>query len=360
MQDDAFVVVFPSAAGAARMPALARNIKSWLRLRGQPFESARRDCGVLVVKARDPVFASTAIGQLFGVSRVAISRRTGVSLGQIVESTARLGGSLLLRGDRFLVKVEGRTMGFVPADAELAATSAIIEKSGSAPGTESSHDKVLRVHVTRENAYVSIFEDEGLGGVPNRTRDPAVCPVYGALSALSCIEAARRGFRTRVVVPYRTEADIASTAKALARAVPSMMGGAEIHFCRVPVPPAELDHAAALLCAHAAPELGAARACLPLSAPQHTQELVDAACGAVSGAGLVPHLPIDCREDDLAAMAARFGLSPPAVRAGRPRRSSWRGAAAAWKARRTVSVAPGPNVLHDMLDGLGKGARRKA
>ena len=174
MQDDAFVVVFPSVAGSSRMGALAGNVREWLRARGQPFESVGRDCDVLVARAHDPVFASTAIGQLFGVARVAIARRAEPSLERIVEATARLGGSLLLGGDRFLVKVQGRTVGFVPADAELAATSAIIEKSGSAPGTESSHDKLLRVHVTKKNAYVSIFEDEGLGGVPNRTGDPAV------------------------------------------------------------------------------------------------------------------------------------------------------------------------------------------
>jgi len=353
MQEDAFVVVFPSAAGSARMPALARNAKAWLRLRGQPFESVRRDCGVLVVKAHDPVFASTAIGQLFGVARVAIARRAEPSLDGIVGATARLGGSLLLRGDRFLVKVEGKTTGFVPADAELAATSAIIEKSGHAPGTESAHDKVLRVHVTKNSAYVSIFEDEGLGGVPNRTGEPAVCPVYGEISALSCIEAARRGFQPRVVVLYRTGADLASTAKPLARAVPSMMGEAELHFCRVRVPAAELDHAAALLGAHAAGRLGVGRVCLPLSAPLHGQQLVDAACGAVRGAGLAAHLPVECREDELGAMAGRFGVKAPALKPVRARKSSWRGAPAAWKARKTLAVAPGPNVLHDILDGLG-------
>lgn len=353
MQDDAFVVVFPSVTGASRMAALARNIKVWLRLRGQPFESVRRDGGVLVARAHDPVFASTAVGQLFGVSRVAISRKTEPSLDKIVAATARLGGSLLLRDDRFLVKVEGKTLGFVPADAELAATSAIIEKSGTAPGTESSHDKMLRVHVTENNAYVSIFEDEGLGGVPNRTRDPVVCPVYDPFSALSCIEAARRGFQVRAVAPYRTEADVSRAAKALAKVVPCMMGGAELHFCKVPVGRAEFHHAAALLCAQAAPDLGARRAALPLSGPMHTQELVDAACSDMRGAGLVPHLPVDCREDDLATMAAKFGLPAPAPKSGRPRRSAWRGASGAWRARKTVSVMPGPNVLHDILDAVG-------
>lgn len=353
MQEDAFVVVFPSAAGASRMAALARNTRAWLRLRGQPFEWVRRDCGVLVVRASDPVFASTAVGQLFGVSRVAIARRAEPSLDGIVAATARLGGSLLLRGDRFLVKVEGRTSGFVPADAELAATSAIIEKSGSAPGTESAHDKLLRVHVTAGSAYVSIFEDEGLGGMPNRTRDRAVCPVYDSLSALSCIEAARRGFEPAVIVPYRTEAGLAGAAKALSRAVPHLMGSAEIHFCRTPVGPPELHHAAALLCAQSAAGLGAQRAALPLSGPMHTQELVDSACADMAAAGVVPHLPVDCREDDLAAMAGRFGLPAPAPRAGRPRRTEWRGAAESWRARRIVRVLPGPNVLHDMLDALG-------
>lgn len=352
MQDDAFVVVFPSAAGASRMPALARNAKAWLRLRGQPFESVRRDCDVLVVRAHDPVFASTAIGQLFGVSRVAIARRTEPSLAKIVSATARLGGSLLLRGDRFLVRVEGRTSGFVPADAELAATSAIIEKSGSAPGTESSHDKMLRVHVTAGSAYVSIFEDAGLGGMPNRTRDPAVCPVYDSLSTLSCIEAARRGFEVRAVAMYRTRDGVAGAAKALSKAVPFMMGGVELHFCKVPVGRAEFYHAAALVCAEAAPELGARRVALPLSGPMHTQDMVDAACKDAAAAGLTPHLPVDCREDDLGAMASRFGLPEPRARAGRPRRTSWRGAAGAWRARRTVRVEPGPNVLHDMLDSL--------
>ena len=75
-----FVVVFPSAFSRQYVPALVRNIKRVLKLQNEPYTRVGRDGEVILVDAHDPVFASSAIGMLFGVEKVLIARQVGKRL----------------------------------------------------------------------------------------------------------------------------------------------------------------------------------------------------------------------------------------------------------------------------------------
>ena len=82
----------------------------------------------------------------------------------IVSQVGEIGSNLLLKGEKFYVKADGHAKGFVIKDLELAATSTLIEKNqkiSAKPGTELKHDKLLQIYVTKSNAYVCIFVDEG-------------------------------------------------------------------------------------------------------------------------------------------------------------------------------------------------------
>ena len=79
-----------------------------------------------------------------------------------------------LKGEKFLVKVEGMSKGFLVKDIEIASTSNIIEKKsnlGAHPGTDENFDKLLYTYLTKNNAYICIFLDKGKGGIPYQSQN---------------------------------------------------------------------------------------------------------------------------------------------------------------------------------------------
>jgi len=129
MSDNALVVIFPSVFARNKMSALVSNIKKILDLQKQKFQKVKKDDSVIIVEANDPVFASSSINLLFGIERVAIAKQVKNEYDTLVSSIVKIGTNLLLKGDRFYVKVEGQAKGFLPKDVEMAATSALIEKN---------------------------------------------------------------------------------------------------------------------------------------------------------------------------------------------------------------------------------------
>ena len=227
MEQVSYVVVFPSVFSKGRISQLVSNIKKILDRQNQQFKSVRRDGDVILVDANDPVFASSAINMLFGIEKITIARRVNNDFKGIVSEIATVGGNLLLKGEKFLVRVDGFASGFLPKDAELAATSEIIEKKsnlGARPGTDHNFDKLLYCHLTKNNAYVCIFSDDGLDGVPFRSdRHDAICCIYDELSAVSCYETMKQGFNPKIIVCYRKKSELTGIAKMINRIIPRLL-----------------------------------------------------------------------------------------------------------------------------------------
>ena len=143
---NSYVVVFPSPFARSKSALLASNVKKILKVKELAYDSIRRDGQIIIVDAKDPVFASSAIGLLYGIERVAIAKKVGNGFDETVKEMAKVGSSLLLREDKFFIKVGGVPLGTTVADLELAATSAIIEsssESGALPGTANDHNRTL-------------------------------------------------------------------------------------------------------------------------------------------------------------------------------------------------------------------------
>ena len=89
-------------------------------------------------------------------------------------------------------------------DVEMAATSSLIEKTakkGIKPGTDEKHDKQLYVYLTKSYAYICIYLDEGLEGIPNNSqKKKIICCVFDELSAISCIETIKHGFEVKIII----------------------------------------------------------------------------------------------------------------------------------------------------------------
>jgi adenylyl- and sulfurtransferase ThiI len=174
MNEISYVIVFPTIFSKNKIPQLIKNIKKILKIKNQQYNSVKRDGDIILVDANDPVFASSAINLLFGIEKIAIARQIKNDFQNIVAEITTIGGNLLLKGEKFLVRVEGISKGFLVKDVEIAPTSNIIEKKsnlGTHPGTEEKFDKLLYTYLTKNYAYISIFSDTGKGGIPYQSQE---------------------------------------------------------------------------------------------------------------------------------------------------------------------------------------------
>ena len=217
MNEISYVVVFPNIFSKNKIPQLIKNIKNILKIKNQNYNSVKRDGDIILVNANDPVFASSAINLLFGIEKIAIARQVKNNFQNIILEITSIGGNLLLKGEKFLVKVEGISKGFLVKDIEIAATSSIIEKKSNLeahPGTDENFDKLLYTYLTKNNAYICIFLDTGRGGIPYQSQNQqTICAIYDEISAVSCYETIKQGYDTKIIICYRQKSELMNLAK---------------------------------------------------------------------------------------------------------------------------------------------------
>ena len=224
MSNENYVVVFPSIFAENKISLLVANIKKILKIKNQNYSKISRDGNLILVDANDPVFASTTINLLFGIKQVIIAKKIKNDFATVVNEINKIGSSLLLKGEKFYVNVQGVPKGYVAKDVELSATSSLIEdnkKINARPGTEDKHDKLLFTYITKSNAYVSIFNDKGLGGTVNNSQNQkVVCGIFDEFSALACLETIKQGFEVKFVVFYQKQTELINLVKILQKILP--------------------------------------------------------------------------------------------------------------------------------------------
>ncbi len=240
MSENAFVVVFPSIFAKNKVNQLESNIKKILKIKNQEFRKIKRDDSVIVIDANDPVFASSAINLLFGIKKVAIAKQVKNDFNTIVSEITKIGSNLLLKGEKFYVQVEGFSAGFLTKDIEISATSSIIEKTvklGAKPGSEEKYDKLLYTYLTKSNAYVCVYVDDGFGGIPyNSQNERVVCAIYDELSAISCLETIKEGFDVKIIVCYKQKSDLTNLVKILNQILPrTTRSKIDVEFFQIPI-----------------------------------------------------------------------------------------------------------------------------
>ncbi len=240
MSENAFVVVFPSIFAKNKVNQLESNIKKILKIKNQEFRKIKRDDSVIVIDANDPVFASSAINLLFGIKKVAIAKQVKNDFNTIVSEITKIGSNLLLKGEKFYVQVEGFSAGFLTKDIEISATSSIIEKTvklGAKPGSEEKYDKLLYTYLTKSNAYVCVYVDDGFGGIPyNSQNERVVCAIYDELSAISCLETIKEGFDVKIIICYKQKSDLTNLVKILNQILPrTTRSKIDVEFFQIPI-----------------------------------------------------------------------------------------------------------------------------
>ena len=227
MNEIAYVVVFPNLFSKNKIPQLITKIKEILRLKNLKINSIKRDNDIILVDANDPVFVSSAINLLFGIDKIAIARKTSNDFQKIISEISSIAGNLLLKNEKYLVRVEGNAKGFLLKDVEIAATTKIIEEKANLeafPGTENNYEKLLYTYITKKNAYICIFMDEGNGGIPyNAQNKKAICAIYDEISVLACYETIKQGYDVRIIVCYRQKSELMNIVKIINKILPRLL-----------------------------------------------------------------------------------------------------------------------------------------
>ena len=240
MSNNTYIVIFPSIFAENKIALLMANIKKILKNHSENFTKISRDGKLILVDANDPVLASSTIGLLFGIRKIVIAKQIQNDFKSVVDEITRVGSSLLLKGEKFYVNVDGVPKGYVIKDVELSATSSLIDKNkkvNASPGTKENHDKLLFTYITKSNAYVSMFDDKGLGGTVNNSQnEKIICGISDEFSAISCLETIKQGFEVKIVIFYQKYSDLVNLVKILTKIVPrTLQVQSEIDFCKVEI-----------------------------------------------------------------------------------------------------------------------------
>ena len=317
MKDKIFVVVFPSIFSKNKVTSLVTNIKKVLKIQNQKFHKIRREGDVIIVEADDPVFASSAINTLFGIKGVAIAKQVTNNFESILNGVSKVGVDIFLKGDRFLLKVEGYAKGFTAKDVEVAATSSLIEKTagmGIKPGTSKKYDRMLYVCLTKLNAYICIYYDNGLGGVPNNSQNKEmVCCIFDELSAVSCLETIKQGFDVKIIVCYSKDSELLHLVRMVNQIIHrTVKPKINLEFYKISV---DKKLASLLLIEittkvliRIATTSSTKRISLGLSSLIHPVDFVESLMKQAYNKSLVPYFPLSGLDDNVFESAREIGL----------------------------------------------------
>ncbi len=209
------VIVFPSLFTDEQ--ALAKVIKKIYR--GIKNTSVEDNC--IVCETNDVIDLAFELSKMFGVERVAIAKKVSTNFSELSASIVEAGSRIIIPGDKFYIKVLLPSLSYLPyrsRDVEFACTGILASKLASvyalpAKSQEEASRLVLAV-VGKKSAYVSISIMRGPGGLIAGSIGEVFGSIYGSLSFISCMMAAKAGFDcTSIVLPYADHIDLEMNAK---------------------------------------------------------------------------------------------------------------------------------------------------
>jgi len=370
LKDKIIIVVFPSIFSKNKVTPLIMNIKKILKIQNQKFHKIRRDGDVIIVEADDPVFVSSAINTLFGIKGVAIAKQVTNDFESVVNGISKVGVDIFLKGERFVLQVEGYAKGFVTKDIEIAATSSLIEKTagtGIKPGTSKKYDRKLYVCLTKLNAYICIYYDNGLGGIPNNSQNKKmVCCIFDELSAVSCLETIKHGFDVKIIVCYSKDSELLHLVRMVNQIIHrTVKPKINLEFYKIPInkklTSLLLAEITTKVLAQIATTSSTKRISLSLSPLIHPVDFVESLIKQAYNKNLVPYFPLSGLDDNMFESAREIGLEKYLDRINKlgssrfydskqPAKKIEKIVEESITSKKTVSVNVGQNNVHEILD----------
>lgn len=182
----------------------ASLVRSVRRRLGEDGVEARVESlgGSLVVRGTDPLAVATSVGNLPGVSWVAVGYRGRArDLGDL---SSTLAGKYLRRGDKFAVAADAPSAALA-SDAAGAVTSGALEAAKGARVSESQPKFRFRVSIEGDRAVLGVGIADGPGGFPTGGDRVSVLASGGMHSSVVAWMAAVSGYRVDLVHAYVEE-----------------------------------------------------------------------------------------------------------------------------------------------------------
>jgi len=370
LEDNVLVAVFPSTFSQNKIKPIITNIKKILKIQNKKFHKIRQDCDIIVVETDDPVFASSTINSLFGIKGVAIAKQVPNNFKSIVNGISKVGENLFLKSERFLIQVEGSAKGFIAKDVEVAATSALIEKTakkGVRPGTVEKYDKLLYVYLTKTSAYICIWYDKGLGGIPNNSQNKnMVCCVFDELSAVSCLETIKQGFEVKIIICYVKESELLHLVKMVNQLIRRLVKPQiNLEFYKISIDKKLTSLLKAEIVINLLTKIALSshikRISLSLSPLIYPTDFLENMVKRVYNNNLVPYLPLSGLDDDVLVSAKEIGLEKYLSKIEKIGKSKFDSSKQSLRkiekitelsitARKAILIKIGLNNVHDILD----------
>src|SRR5579885_828634 len=123
MVEKTVLVVFPSIYSLNKINSLETNIKKILKVNNQHYSDLRKNESLIIIEADDPVLASSAVNLLFGIEKITIAKEVDNDFDTVLTAITNTTLSLLVKGEKFYVKIDGKTRNFLAKDLEITAMS---------------------------------------------------------------------------------------------------------------------------------------------------------------------------------------------------------------------------------------------
>ncbi len=370
MNEKTVLVVFPSIFSLNKIDRLKTNISNILQIKKQSFTSIRKNESLLIIETSDPVLVSSTISSLFGIDRTAIAKEVENNFERVLATITDTSMNLLLKGDKFLLKVEGRSSRYIAKDLEVTSTAALIEKSvglQAKVGTEADHNRLLYTYLTESHAYVCIFVDKGMGGIPyNSQQRTTLCCIYNELSAIACLQSIKLGFDINMVICYSDDSDLLKITKMINRMLASIVQKKiQLQFCKIPKIQDQLIKILMITyltsyIAHSKKIKRVTLSLLPVALPVW---FVEQNAKIVFEKQLIPWIPLAGMDSSILENSRQLGLEKYFSNLENLCKSKFpkknisnkiiqNSAKMALKSLRSISVTVGPKNLYDMIDSL--------
>lgn len=211
------LIVFPSTFSTNKIDDLKSTIENALESHDLECNDIVLDNGLLLVDTKDAVTAASIVSDLFGVDKVAVANKTSSKFAELVAAIVDAGKKIMREGETFAVKVTANNKDYVGRDVEFAATASLIgelSKLNIKAVDEQDCNKLIYVHLSKNSAYVCLFVDKGMNGLPlGSQNEQLLCSLHNSLSALSCLMAVKCGFNPRLVLIKTNEDNFREGAK---------------------------------------------------------------------------------------------------------------------------------------------------